>query len=122
MLKPAMFAAAVLACAPLVLASTPEPQAADIACRATNTSGPACALRIADPVDALVPPDASPGALADLPEAGAPASTAIDFKDAALAPAILASTRDRSDDKRLLPALFALLAMVILLRRRPGVF
>jgi hypothetical protein len=49
-----------------------------------------------------------------------PRSTGLDFKDAATEPgSVLHATLDTDHSRRLLPALFALGALVILLRKRP---
>ena len=105
MSKSAVLVAAALLCAPLVSAST---VGADFAVSIADTGCPVpatdagCTLRVGEV------PDAEPLALAE------PA----DFKDAA-APSILSPTRERDGRKPLVPALGALLAMIILLPRRP---
>jgi hypothetical protein len=125
MFKPAVLVAAILACAPLVWASTsagdapvaaPVALAAEPACHAASALDAACPLHMGE--QAEVAPLALPEP-ADL-VAGHPTGAGVEFKDAALAPAatILASTREHDGSKPIVPALFALLAMVVLLSRR----
>ena len=118
MIKAAVFAAAALACAPLVSASTTGadlaigggPAPAEVACHLASGLDPACTLRVGEVADA------APLALPD--PAGAP-DTGFAFKDAAMAPAtILASNHEHDGGKPLVPALFTLLALVVLLSRR----
>ena len=50
-----------------------------------------------------------------------PRSTGLDFKDAATEPgSVLPTSLDRDNSRRLIPALFALGALVVLLRQRPA--
>jgi hypothetical protein len=131
MLKVALLVATALACVPPALATTAglDPVAShvgDASCRLVSPSDVGCALRIVDPtVD-------TPLSLADAANATAlsadwvdphPTAAAGDFKDAAIGPrTILPATLERDTRRRLVPALFALGAMIVLLRRRPTSF
>lgn len=133
MLKVALLATAVLAAVSTaaVEMAFPEPAAAS-ASPAPCHSGPAplrpCTLR---PLDVDGDGTISAAELANIaPPAGLEADWAplhpeqdagLDFASAATAPrSVLLASLDRERPQPLLPALFALGALVILLRRRPG--
>lgn len=120
MIKPVVFAAAVLVCAPLVSASTSDtvlalaPAVGSEACHAAALDA-GCSLHVGDPSvpASLALAAAEPAELSD---------TGLDFKDAAQAPSTIVSTHEHDSRKPLVPALMALLAMVVLLGRRPTAF
>lgn len=128
MLKVALLAAAMTAAASTPTSTGPafDPGAApslDAACRPGQSLELACALQVAD---ANGDATTSPGELAALAASQTPApawtprGTVLDFKDAAIdGGSILRVVPDRDPSQRLLPALFALGALVVLLRRRP---
>ena len=132
MFKIALFAASLLAAAAMgaVMAETVVSQpgvAATAACLPGQPPELACAL----------PPPEGPGAgatsadeFANLAVAGAPVAdwtllravpgAGVDFADAAADPgSVLPAPLDRDHPQPLLPALFALGALVVLLRKRP---
>ncbi len=132
MLKVALLAAAVVAAASTAMATnngvdTTVALAAEAPCHAVQSLDLACTMRVIDANgDGTI-------SAAELASFAAPApvvtdwaplhprhSTGLDFKDAAIEPAIALPPALESDNShRLIPALFALGALVILLRRRP---
>ncbi|MEP6504632.1 MAG: hypothetical protein ABJD97_14935 [Betaproteobacteria bacterium] len=128
--KVALLAAALLAGMTMTQAATADlgvgaPQAADAACRMVSTLDMGCALRIVDAGSDGVLPLVDTAATGPAPVVADWADPRTgpapgDFKDAAIAPAsILPATLERDRTQPLIPALMALAAMVILLRRRP---
>ena len=131
MLKVALLVAPVLACAPLASALTAElgpgaSPAGEAACESAGPLDSDCALRMP------VVGDEGPGIAVELqaiePVAAdlvdpAPHAAAGDFKEAAVEPgSVMPATLERDTRQRLVPALIALGAMVVLLRRRPTSF
>ena len=129
MFKVALLAATLLAGVTMTGASAAdttlaEPQGSDADCRLVSSLDMACALRIADAGSDAVPVlvDTAPSVVAYWAEPRTNASPG-DFKDADLTPgAMLPATLERDQPRALIPALAALAAMVILLRRRPTSF
>ena len=132
MLKVALLAAAVVAVASTAMATnigvdTPLASAAEAACHPAQSLDLACTMRVIDANGdgtisaAELASFAAPApAIADWAPLHPPRSTGLDFKDAAIEPAIaLPGTLESDNSHRLIPALFALGALVILLRRRP---
>lgn len=132
MLKVALISATVLAAASASMATNIDlesgaPLAGDPACSLVQSMDLACALRIVD-TDRDNPMStaelaylASPAPVVDWAPLHPPRSTGLDFKDAAIEPgSVLPATLERDTSHPLIPALFALGAMVMLLRRRPG--
>lgn len=126
MLRVALIAAAVVVAASTAAVEKvfPDP-AAD--CQPESSSSMACGLRAsASERNAAV----SAAELADLVVPAAPAfdwtpwhlsqDASLDFKDAAAEPgSVLQASLDREHPQPVIPALFALGALVLLLRRRP---
>jgi hypothetical protein len=133
MLKIALLAAAVAMAASAATAIDPAADAvsaptapADTPCRPGQPLELACALRVAD---AGGDASAAPAELASLAPpvtttfdwAPRPPADRLAFKDAATdGGSVLPASLDRDRSHRLVPALLALGAMVILLRRRPN--
>ena len=130
MLKLALFAAVLLAVASLAIAESPafEPTAASAAtvpCRPGQSPAVGCAMRALDTdgdgsisaaeLANLAVPAADPAPLPPTQAAG------LAFQDAATVPVpVLPASLNRDSPQRLIPAIFALGALVILLRRRPN--
>lgn len=131
MLKVALLAAAVavasMAMATNIKLETGVAPASDVPCHSVQSLDLACTMRIIDANgDGTI-------SAAELASFAAPApsvidwttlhpshSTGLDFTDAAAEPTpILPATLDSDSPHRLVPALFALGALVVLLRRRP---
>jgi hypothetical protein len=93
--------------------------ASDLSCRPIQFLDLACTIRV---IDANGDGSISAAELASFATSTAPTldwaprSTGLDFKDAAVEPA---ATLEGDSSRRLIPALFALGALVVLLRRRP---
>jgi hypothetical protein len=132
MLKVALVAATVLVAASAAQAANIDPDsgatpASAVPCHPVQTMDLDCALRVVDANgDGTISPAeltsfATPAPpLVDWAPLHPPRSTGIDFKDAATEPvATLPATLDSDNSRRLIPALFALGALVLLLRRRP---
>ena len=133
MFKVALLASTLLAAAPMAMATNDEldPGAlptGDSPCHPVQSLDLACTMRVIDANSdgtisaaelALFATPAVPAL--DWPALHLPRSTGLDFKDAAVEPgSMLAATLERDSPQRLIPALFALGALVILLRRRPA--
>ena len=131
MLKVALLAPTVLVAASMAMATnialdTGAPPAGEAPCHLVQAMDLGCALRIVDTNNdgtisaAELASLASPAPVVDWMPLRPPRSTGLDFKDAAIEPgSVLPATLDRDTSKPLIPALFALGAMVVLLRRRP---
>jgi hypothetical protein len=132
MFKVALPAATVLVAASMAMAGNSAigagaPLADDApSCDRTQSLDPGCALRIVDTNgDGTISADelarfASPAPLVDWAPLQPPRSTGLDFKDAAVElGSVLPATLDRDTSHPLIPALFALGAMVVLLPKRP---
>ena len=132
MIKVALLAAAVVAAASTAMATNIDlapgtPPAADVPCHPTQSLDLACTLRVIDAngdgtVSAaeLASFAATPPPVADWTPLHSPHGTGLDFKDAAIDPPTpLPAALESDRSQRLIPALFALGALVILLRRRP---
>ena len=137
MLKVALLAATVMVAASVSMSAAMATNidlesgaapAGDVSCRPVQSLDLACTVRI---VDANGDGTISAAELASFAKAAPPpvdwtplhppSSTGLDFKDAAIEPgSILPATLERDSPQRLIPALFALGALVILLRRRPN--
>ena len=90
-------------------------QPAACAARAADTDGDGT-ISAAELANLAVPPAPA----ADWPALRPAQATGLDFKDAALEPgSVLPASLDNERSKPLIPALFALGALVILLRKRP---
>jgi hypothetical protein len=132
MLKVALFGAAVLVAATTAMATNSDlgaaaAPAAEASCALVSSLDLGCAMRVADSSGdgtVSVPELASlagPASAVDWSPLHAPRSTGLDFKDAATDPSsMLPATLERDASRPLMPALFALGAMVVLLRRRPA--
>jgi hypothetical protein len=131
MLKVALLVAAALATASLAIAANAVPVSVPLevasACTAVLSLELDCAMRSIDfngdgtisPAELVSFPALAPVAI-DWTPLRPPRSTGLDFKDAATEPAtMLSATRERDARHPFLPALFALGALVVLLRRRP---
>jgi hypothetical protein len=132
MLKVALMTAAGLVAASMAMATnidleTGAAPAGDVPCRPAQSLDLACTMRV---IDANGDGTISAGELAsfavpapsviDWTPLHPPHSTGLDFKDAAVEPAaMLPATLDSDSPHRLIPALLALGALVVLLRRRP---
>jgi hypothetical protein len=95
-------------------------------CHVVQSLDLGCALRIVDANNdgtisaAELASLASPAPVVEWTPLHPPRSTGLDFKDAAADPvSVLPVTLERETSHRLIPALFALGALVILLRKRP---
>ena len=135
MLKVALLAATVLVAASAAMAVNidVEPGAAPAAeapCRSVQSLDLACTVRVVDAngdgsisvaeLASFAAPSAPSGPVVDWAPLHPPRSTGLDFKDAATDPgSVFPATLEGDSSKRLIPALFALGALVILLRRRP---
>jgi hypothetical protein len=134
MLKVALLAAAVVVAASTAMATNIDIDldlgatlVGDTPCRPVQSLDLACTMRIVDAngdgtisaaelasFAAPVPP------VVDWTPLHSPHGTGLDFKDAAIEPAaMLPATLERDGSSRLIPALLALGALVVLLRRRP---
>ena len=130
MLKVALFAAAVIVAASTAMATNIPleagmPLAGDVPCHPAPSPDLACTARV---IDANGDGAASAPELAgfaappvtDWAPLHPPHGTGLDFKDAATEPAaMLPTTLEHDGSRRLIPALLALGALVVLLRRRP---
>ena len=131
MLKVALLAATAMVAASMAMAGniaveSGAPPAGDTPCHLVQAMDLGCALRIADASGdgtisaAELASLASPAPVVDWAPLHPPRSTGLDFKDAATEPtSVLPATLDRDTSHPLVPALFALGAMVVLLRKRP---
>jgi hypothetical protein len=132
MLKAMLLAATLGVAASTTLAANPEPAGAgatpadDAPCRLVQSLDLACAMRVVDANgDGTLSASELAGFAAPLPPIVdwaplRPQHSALDFRDAATEPApLLSATLDNDGSRRLVPALFALGALVILLRGRP---
>ena len=130
MLKVALFAAAVVVAASTAMATNLvlEPgrsPAGELPCHSAQLPDLACTTRVVDANgdDATSAAELAGFAappVADWMPLHPPHGTGLDFKDAATEPAaVLPATLDRNGSRRLIPALLALGALVVLLRRRP---
>ena len=136
MLKVALLAATVMVAASVSMSAAMATNidlesgaapAGGVPCHPVQSLDLACTVRI---VDANGDGTISAAELAIFASAPAPVdwtplhpprSTGLDFKDAAIEPgSILPATLERDSSQRLIPALLALGALVILLRRRPS--
>ena len=130
MLKVALLTAAGLVAASMAMATnidleTGAAPAGDVPCRPAQSLELACTARVIDAngdgaiSTAELAGFAAPP-VADWTPLHPPRGTGLDFKDAAVEPAaMLSTTLERDGSRRLIPALLALGAMVVLLRRRP---
>ena len=132
MLKVALFATTLLAAASMATAESPVSEttvapAAAASCQPGQSLEFSCAMRAVD-ADGNGATSAPELANLAVPIAPAPDWTplhsapgaGLDFKDAATEPGpVLPASLDRERPQPLIPALFALGALVILLRRRP---
>jgi hypothetical protein len=132
-MKVALLASTVLVAASLAVTANTAPDASRPAtsapaCHPAQSLDLDCALRVADTNgDGTISPTelanfatSSPAAI-DWTPLRPPRSTGLDFKDAAIEPAsVLPATLERDTSHPLVPALFALGAMVVLLRKRPA--
>ncbi len=131
MLKVALLAATAMVAASMAMAGNIAVEsgalpAGDTPCHLVQAMDLGCALRIADASGdgtisaAELASLASPAPVVDWAPLHPPRSTGLDFKDAAIEPtSVLPATLDRDTSHPLVPALFALGAMVVLLRKRP---
>ena len=133
MLKVALLTAAGLVAASMAMATNIELEtgaapAGDVPCRPAQSLELACTMRVIDANgDGTVSAAELASFAAPAPSAidwtplHPPHGTGLDFNDAATEPAaMLPATLDSDSPHRLIPALFALGALVILLRRRPN--
>ena len=132
MLKGALLASTLVLAGSMAMATNNELDpgalaASDAPCHPVQSLDLACTMRV---IDGNGDGTVSAAELAifatpavptlDWPALHSPRSTGLDFKDAAVEPgSMLAATLERDSPQRLIPALFALGALVILLRRRP---
>jgi hypothetical protein len=130
MRKVALLAAAVAVATSTAMATNTdlEPGAAptgDVPCHAVQPLDLSCTVGVVDTsgdstISAAELASFAAPPVADWAPLHPPHGTALDFKDAATEPAaILPTTLDREGSRRLIPALLALGALVVLLRRRP---
>ena len=130
MLKVALLAAAVVVAASTAMATNiarepGTPPAGDVPCHSAQSPDLACTVRVIDAngdgaISAAELAGFAAPPVADWMPLHPPHGTGLDFKDAATEPApMLPTTLDRDGSRRLVPALLALGAMVVLLRRRP---
>jgi hypothetical protein len=131
MIKVALLAATVLVAASTAMATnialeSGAPPAGEASCHLVQSLDLGCALRI---VDTNNDGTISAAELTNFASAAPvidgtlhpPRSTGLDFKDAAIEPgSVLPVTLERDTSHPLMPALFALGALVVLLRKRPG--
>ena len=132
MIKVALLAATVLVAASTAMATnialdSGAPPAGEASCHLVQSLDLGCALRIVDTNNdgTISAAELANFALAapviDWTPLHPPRSTGLDFKDAAIEPgSVLPATLDRNPSRPLIPALFALGALVVLLRKRPG--
>jgi hypothetical protein len=128
MRKVALLAAAVAASTAMAtnidLQSDAAP-ASDVSCHPVQSLGLACTARVMDAngdgaISAAELAGFAAAPVADWTPLHPPHGTGLDFKDAATEPAaMLPTTLERDGSRRLMPALLALGALVVLLRRRP---
>ena len=131
MLKVALLVAAVLGAASMAMATniavgSGAPPASEAPCDLVQSLDLGCALRIADTNNdgtlsaSELASLASPSSAVDWTPLRPPRSTGLDFKDAAIEPgSVLPAIPESDASHRLIPALFALGALVVLLRKRP---
>jgi hypothetical protein len=132
MIKVALLAATVLVAASTAMATniafeSGAPPAGEAPCHLVQSLDLGCALRIVDTNNdgtistAELANFASAAPVIDWAPLHPPHSTGLDFKDAAIEPgSVLPTTLERDASHPLMPALFALGALVVLLRKRPG--
>jgi hypothetical protein len=132
MIKVALLAATVLVAASTAMATnlafeSGAPPLSEASCHLVQSLDLGCALRIVDTNNdgtistAELASFAAGAPVIDWTPLHPPRSTGLDFKDAAIEPgSVLPATLDRDTSHRLIPALFALGALVVLLRKRPG--
>ena len=132
MFKVALLAAAVVVAASTAMATNIDPDTGasptgDGPCHAVQSLDLACTMRVIDANGdgaisaAELASFAAPTPLVDWTPLHPPHGAGLDFKDAATEPAaLLPATLENDSPHRLIPALFALGALVILLRRRPN--
>ena len=131
MLKGAILASTLVVAGSMAMATNnelvPGAPASDAPCHPVQSLDLACTMRVIDAngdgtisaaeLSIFTTP---PVPTLDWPAQHSPRSTGLDFKDAAVEPGpMLAATLERDSPQRLIPALFALGALVILLGRRP---
>ena len=131
MLKIALFAAPVLVASTTAMAMNHDLEvaaapAAGASCDLVSSMDLGCAMRVADSSGdgAVSAPElaslAGSAPLIDWTPLRPLRSTGLDFKDAATDPgSVLPATLERETSHPLIPALFALGALVVLLRKRP---
>ena len=131
MFKVALLASTLLAAAPMAMATNNELDpgvlpAGDSPCHPVQSLDLACTMRVIDANSdgtisaAELASLASPAPVLDWTPLHPPRSTGLDFKDAAIEPgSVLPAMPERDTSHPLVPALFALGAMVVLLRKRP---
>ena len=132
MSKVALLVAALLLGAPTAMAVNTDAGSGpatlgDVPCHSVQSLDLACTMRVVDAngdgtisAAELASFATSTPAAADWTPLRPPHTTGLDFKEAAVEPAaILSATLDGSSSNRLIPALFALGALIVLLRRRP---
>jgi hypothetical protein len=132
MIKVALLAATVLVAASTAMATnialeSGAPPAGEAPCHLVQSLDLGCALRIVDTNNdgtisaAELANFASAAPAIDWTSLHPPSSTGLDFKDAAIEPGtVLPVTLEHDTSHPLIPALFALGALVVLLRKRPG--
>ncbi len=132
MIKVALLAATVLVAASTAMATniafvSGAPPAGEAPCHLVQSLDLGCALRIVDTNNdgtisaAELANFASAAPIIDWTPLHGPRSTGLDFKDAAVEPgSVLPVTLERDTSHPVIPALFALGALVVLLRKRPG--
>jgi hypothetical protein len=132
MIKVALLAATVLVAASTAMATnialeSGAPPAGETPCHLVQSLDLGCALRIVDTNNdgtisaAELANFASVAPAIDWTSLHPPSSTGLDFKDAAIEPGtVLPVTLEHDTSHPLIPALFALGALVMLLRKRPG--
>ena len=132
MIKVALLAATVLVAASTAMATnmaleSGAPPAGEASCHLVQSLDLGCALRIVDTNNdgtistAELASFAAGAPVIDWTPLHPPHSTGLDFKDAAIEPgSVLPVTPERDTSHPLMPALFALGALVVLLRKRPG--
>ena len=131
MLKVALLAAAVVVAASTAMATNIdfEPGAAPVGnapCHPVQSLDLACTMRVVDAdgdgaISAAELAGFATPPVADWTPLHPPHGAGLDFNDAATEPAaMLSATLERDGSRRLIPALLALGALVVLLRRRPN--